>query len=92
VQNPSAHTWHCFAHHYFAVQEYRSAKEMAFKWLRKAQLPGWQAAAAAAAEVAACGALLARRALTLAGLARVKMAQERCSLNSSSHRMQSVLR
>jgi hypothetical protein len=41
VQNPSADAWKLLGMFYEAVHEPRSVKEMAFRWLRQAQKPGW---------------------------------------------------
>ena len=60
MQNPEGGAWRLLATFYEAVEEPRSAREAAFKWLRQAQRAGWHEDAGAAATVAACGELLVR--------------------------------
>jgi hypothetical protein len=60
VQNPTAVAWRSFAEFYEATEQPRPTREMALKWLRQSQPPGWHEDAAAAAEVAACGDMLVR--------------------------------
>ena len=65
VQNPAATAWQSFARFYEATDQPRPAREMALRWMRQSQARGWHEDAAAAADVAACGETLTRRASSM---------------------------